>query len=71
MMALFMGAIPLSGIFAGPLAGWILKHLQGVAGLAGWQWLYLIYGIPLSLAGVVALFVMTNDPEQGPLAERG
>jgi len=64
MIALFMSAIPLSAIFAGPLAGWILKHLQGVAGLAGWQWLYLIFGIPLSVAGVIALFVMTNDPEQ-------
>jgi sugar phosphate permease len=64
MIALFMSAIPLSGIFAGPLAGSILKHLQGAAGLLGWQWLYLIYGIPLSLAGVAALFVMTNDPER-------
>jgi nitrate/nitrite transporter NarK len=64
MIALFMSAIPLSGIFAGPLAGSILKHLQGAAGLTGWQWLFLIYGIPLSIAGVVALFVMTNDPER-------
>ena len=64
MMAYFMSAIPLSGIFAGPLAGWILKGLQGTAGLAGWQWLYLTFGIPCSLVGLGVLFLMTNDPEK-------
>ncbi len=64
MMAMFFAAVPISGIFAGPLLGWMLKHLQGAGGLAGWQWLYLICGIPCSLVGVGALFLMTNDPER-------
>ena len=64
MMAIFMGAVPLSGIFAGPLLGWMLKHLQGVAGLTGWQWLFLICAIPCSLMGVAGFFVMTNEPER-------
>lgn len=64
MMAIFMAAVPLSGIFAGPLLGWMLKHLQGVGGLAGWQWLYLICGIPCTLLGAVAFWVMANEPEQ-------
>ena len=64
MMAMFFAAVPLSGIFAGPLLGWILKHMQGVAGLAGWQWLFLLCAIPCSLAGVGLFFVLTNDPER-------
>ena len=64
MMALFMSAIPISGIFASPLSGWILKHLQGVAGFSGWQWLFLTCGIPCSLVGLAAFFVMTNDPQK-------
>jgi sugar phosphate permease len=64
MMALFFAAVPLSGIFAGPLLGWMLKHLQGVAGLAGWQWLFLICGIPCSLVGVGVWLLLTNDPER-------
>jgi len=64
MMAMFFAAVPLSGIFAGPLLGWILKHMQGVAGLAGWQWLFLICAIPCTLVGVGLFFVLTNDPER-------
>jgi sugar phosphate permease len=64
MMALFMSAIPISGIFAGPLSGWIVKDLQGVAGLTGWQWLFLTCGIPCSLVGLGVFFLMTNDPER-------
>jgi sugar phosphate permease len=64
MMALFFAAVPLSGIFAGPFLGWMLKHLQGVAGLAGWQWLFLICGIPCSLVGVGVWLLLTNDPER-------
>ena len=64
MMAIFMSAIPISGIFAGPLSGWILKNLQGVAGLSGWQWLFLVCGIPCSLVGLGVFFLMTNDPER-------
>ena len=56
MMAIFMAAVPLSGIFAGPILGWMLKHLQGVGGLTGWQWLYLICAIPCTLMGVVGFW---------------
>jgi len=37
MVALFMCAIPVSGIFGGPLSGGIMDLMQGVAGLTGWQ----------------------------------
>ncbi len=64
MVAIFVSAIPLSGLLAGPLCGWILKDLNGVGHLAGWQWLFLLTGIPSSMMGVVTLFFLTDEPEQ-------
>ena len=64
MVAIFMSAVPLSGLLAGPLCGWILKDLHGVSGLAGWQWLFLVTGLPSSIAGLVTLFFLTDEPEQ-------
>lgn len=41
VMALFMSAIPVSGLVGGPLSGWMLSHFAaGQGGLAGWQWLF-------------------------------
>src|SRR5262245_49035515 len=42
MVALFMTAIPVSGIIGGPLSGWIMNTFGGLHGLAGWQWLFVI-----------------------------
>jgi sugar phosphate permease len=64
MVAIFSSAIPLSGVLAGPLCTWILKSLNGTGHLAGWQWLFLLTGIPSSLAGVVTLFFLTDEPAQ-------
>ena len=62
MVALFMSAIPLSGVIAGPISGWILKSMSGVGHLAAWQWLFLIEGIPSVLAGLVTLYFLTDSP---------
>jgi sugar phosphate permease len=64
MMALFMSAIPISQILASPVSGWIMKDLNGAAGLNGWQWLFVTCAAPLLLAGVGVFFMMTNDPER-------
>jgi sugar phosphate permease len=54
--ALFMLAIPLSGMIGAPLSGWIMTRFQGLAGLAGWQWLFLIEALPaIGLGAVVFL----------------
>jgi ACS family tartrate transporter-like MFS transporter len=60
--ARFMIAIPLSGVIGGPLGGWLLG-LNGVAGLAGWQWLFLVEGLPSIVLGVVVLRRLTQRPE--------
>ena len=59
--ALFMSAIPISGLLGSPFSGWILNAFSsGKGGLAGWQWLYLLQGIPTILLGI-GLFFLLND----------
>lgn len=60
--ARFMIAIPLSGVIGGPLGGWLLGLRS--AGLAGWQWLFLIEGLPSIILGFVVLRYLTERPAQ-------
>jgi MFS family permease len=62
MVAWFMTAIPLAGVIGGPLSGWILNAMSGVASLKGWQWLYLVEGLLPVVAGVCVLFCLDNGP---------
>jgi MFS transporter, ACS family, tartrate transporter len=59
----FMLAIPLSTVVGGPLAGGLLE-LNGWHGLAGWQWLFLVEGVPAVVLGFVVLFYLTDSPER-------
>jgi ACS family tartrate transporter-like MFS transporter len=61
-IAAFMTAVPVSGVVGGPLSGALLS-LNGVLGLAGWQWLFLVEGIPAILLGVIVLAYLTERPE--------
>lgn len=62
IMALFMSAIPVSGLLGGPFSGWILNHFAaGQGGLAGWQWMFLLQGIPTVLLGALAIFLLNDS----------
>src|SRR5262249_52775988 len=62
MTAFFMVAIGLSSVFGNPVSGWIMQYLDGAAGLAGWQWLFLLEGIPSTIMGFVTLIYLTDYP---------
>ena len=59
--AMFVCAIPLSGVIGGPLSAAILAT-NGVAGLHGWQLLFLLEGLPASLLGLVVLKFLPDGP---------
>jgi ACS family tartrate transporter-like MFS transporter len=61
-IAVFMTAVPVSGVIGGPLSGALLT-LNGLFGLAGWQWLFLAEGVPAILLGVIVLVYLTDRPE--------
>lgn len=63
-IALFMTAAPLSGVVGGPLSGALLGIQK--AGLAGWQWLFLIEGLPAIMLGVLVFLVLVDRPELAP-----
>lgn len=61
IIAMFMAAVPISIALGSPLSGWLLSF-DGVNGLHGWQWLFLIEAIPaIVLAGVVLVY-LTDKP---------
>ncbi len=71
MVAGFMTAITLSGVIGGPLSGWILASLSGVSGLAGWQWLYLLEGLPSVVVGVLVLSLLDDGPSKAKWLTEG
>jgi MFS family permease len=63
VLALFAVAIPVSSFIGSPLSG-LLLSMDGTAGLRGWQWLFILEGIPTILLGIACLRVLTDRPEQ-------
>lgn len=69
--ASFMTASAFSGIVGSPLSGALMQYLDNAAGLAGWQWMFLLEGLPTIALGCLVPFWMTDRPElAGWLTER-
>jgi MFS transporter, ACS family, tartrate transporter len=62
MLAWFLVAIPVSSVIGGPVSG-LLLELDGVLGLKGWQWLFIVEGLPAVILGFVVLRVLADRPE--------
>ncbi|MBB4844957.1 D-galactonate transporter [Paucibacter oligotrophus] len=61
VVALFMTAIALSGVLGGPLSGWMMSHFEGVNGWHGWQWMFLLQGLPSAAVGIWVLFYLDDS----------
>jgi sugar phosphate permease len=62
VMAIFLTATLFAGIIGGPLSGLIMSSMNGVNGWAGWQWMFLLQGLPSSVLGVVAYLYLSDSP---------
>jgi ACS family tartrate transporter-like MFS transporter len=61
--SLFMAAVPISVVFGSPFSSALLE-LDGLGGLKGWQWMFILEAIPAVILGFVVLFYMTDRPEK-------
>jgi ACS family tartrate transporter-like MFS transporter len=57
----FYVSLPLSSVVMGTLAGWLLG-LSGKLGLSGWQWLFLVEGLPTAVFSLVILKMLPDNP---------
>jgi ACS family tartrate transporter-like MFS transporter len=62
IVAMFMAAVPLATMVGGPISGALIE-LNGVLGLKGWQWLFIVEGVPAVLLGAIALRFLDDKPE--------
>ena len=60
--SLFLVGIPLSGLIGGAISGAVMEGMDGLLGLRGWRWLFLVDGLPAVLLGLAAMFVLTDRP---------
>jgi ACS family tartrate transporter-like MFS transporter len=63
MIGLFMAAIPISGVIGSPLSG-LLLGLEGTLALHGWQWLFILEGLPSMLLSVIVWRWLPDRPSE-------
>jgi MFS family permease len=61
VLAWFTVSTPLSSLIGGPLSSWLLQ-LDGVLGLAGWKWMFIVEGLPACLLGYLVLKLLADKP---------
>lgn len=62
VLAIFMSAMQVISVLAGPMSGATLKYMDGMNGWHGWQWLFLVQGLPAAVIGVVCFFWLQDKP---------
>jgi MFS family permease len=63
IIAIFMVSIPVASFIGSPVSA-LLLELNGVLGLKGWQWLFLLEAIPTVLLGAACLWILTDRPDR-------
>ncbi len=67
----FISSIIVAGILAGPISGLIMAGMNGTAGLKGWQWMFLLEGLPATILGIIAWFYLDDHPENAKWLNEG
>jgi MFS transporter, ACS family, tartrate transporter len=62
IISLFMVGMPASSVLGAPISTTILARMDGLAGLAGWQWLFIVEGLPAVLLGLLCFRVLADRP---------
>ncbi|MBU9444389.1 MFS transporter [Burkholderia multivorans] len=64
VIALILMASVAAGFVTGPVSGVILKSLHEAGGLEGWQWMFVLEGLPTMLAAGFVFVLLPDGPEQ-------
>jgi MFS family permease len=59
--ALLLFGLSISGVFGGPLSGWIMQYTNQFESMHSWQWLLLVEGVPTVILGGMLPFVLSNN----------
>ncbi len=63
---LFLFGMPVTGVLGGPLSGMIMSGMEGFGGMHGWQWLFLVEGLPTVLLGFLLYRMLPDGPDRAP-----
>lgn len=63
VLSVFFAGVMVAGVLGGLLSGWIMRDMAGVLGLKGWQWMFVIEGIPAVVLAVIGHFVLQDRPD--------
>jgi sugar phosphate permease len=62
--AMFMSALVLSGLIGGPISGVVMAGFEGLGGMRGWQWLFIVEATPSIILGIITLLWLADSPLQ-------
>jgi MFS family permease len=63
-IAIFTCATGIAGLLGGPMSGWLMTHMEGIRAMHGWQWMFIVQGLPASVLGIVAFFFLDDGPQE-------
>lgn len=62
VLAWFVIAVPLSLVISGPVSA-VLLQADGIGGLTGWQWLFIVEGLPACVLGAITFYILPDRAE--------
>lgn len=64
IMSLFIAGVAVAGIVGGLFSGWIMRDMNGMSGMFGWQWMFAIEGLPAVALGLIGWLSVVDSPAQ-------
>ena len=63
ILSIFFAGVAVAGVLGGLFSGWLMRDMAGTLGLAGWQWMFAIEGMPAIVLGVLSLTWLVDGPK--------